>query len=316
MGNVIQGLISFFEIVILGVISLSVIGYALLTFHPVVGSLVRYAKSLKQVRHSVLKRFDIGQESSQAGTEKNYTPEVMLTFQGLILIGLLYFVGVITNNASYSFLHHNNVHIITKLYADAETAQSKLTLADTNMMKLNFVQLLPLSKESLNLSYKHMATLPFLKNCFFNCSDNLTETEAKHYGSFLATQARIRTKSKDAHEELLKFLRIQRGIVFFLFWILMVSFVKLVLSIVARIFPKWTFLYKNAIDWEAYFNEGSKSDLDAKAIDSRKEKIRASIATNITIFPLAVFFYYQTIVWYTKVAVFYHVNILGAFKQI
>jgi hypothetical protein len=341
MGNVIQSLISFFEIVVLGVISLGIIGYALLTFHPIVGSLVDYGKSLKEVHTSILKYIYGEDSSSKDGRKKNFRVEVILVFQGLILLGLFYFVGVVTNNASYSFLHNNNVKIISTLYRDAEIAEIEFSPEDTNRLKLRFEQQLPLSQESVNISYLSMAALPFRNLCFIGGSDNLSADEAKYYGNFLATQARIRARSKEAHEELLKFLRLQRGMILFLSWILVVSFVKVVLSAVCYLIPKRKWLYENAIDWKGYFKEkfqnGGNNNSDKKSEDNTqdkskdnaqdntqnksednleiKRKILSILASNLTICLLSSIFYYMAIVWYTKISVFYHVNILGSFMQ-
>lgn len=313
MDSLIQGLIGFFEIVVLGIFAVCIIGYALVTFHPVAFYLANYAATLRKI-FVKSRSFIMGSPDSNTGAGEGPSKlSIVSIISGLFIIGLFYFTGVISNNASYSFLLPNNERIIDAVYRDVDTIRKDTTL--TNRVDSFMFQTLPLDLNDgsfkADSAWQHVrlnitAHIPFFVP---------PKAERTYYGSFLATQGKIRAKSKESHEELLKFLRLQRGAVLFLFCIAMISLVKLFFIFWGLLLSSWNWYYLSFIDGEAYFTKhcDPSSPHNDKPSKERYGKWRQVFFSNFLIFLLSSLFYVLAMRWFIKVAIFYHVNVIGSY---
>ena len=211
MDELVKSLFGYLQYMVIGAITLAVLGYFLAVFHPIRRVLFGYVGGLR--------RFWLGNE-----VNSDFARWVQIA----VAIGALYYLGIITINASYFLVEPERFAILETLYIKSSDGCAPSARGD----------------QASEVGYFHSLWLP------------LARGSVKGYanGCYLKDESTVDARGKDQPlrgelDEALTFLRVLRGTALIAFSAAVLSVIKLLIVLVTS--WRWTTnesWYKNLID--------------------------------------------------------------------
>lgn len=285
-------------------------------------------------------------------------------------LGLLYFSGSIANLGSYSFMKGNDILLTGWLYPVVQNQLKIVTDLSREPAKDSVLskQITPRFNQREDTNHTTLTTYPFLvldslppdpnsftkylyqpisELAYWNAGNRKPRNSVPLLEMVL-TQARIRAYHKGANDELLKFLRLDRAFVFFIFWIGLFACIKTIAFLMMKFYYQWR-MRKIANDEYVLLNKPFLWFIDFKRYERARlfkiitMKERGEIAHNVTFegytaensikaskhyilhkiqsglnahfcsFMVAGILYTVAVKYWYEIALYYHCNIIGVY---
>jgi hypothetical protein len=130
MDKLIGAIVSLIEIMLLGSIALLFCGYAIATYHPIKNALIHYSKRLYNFVFRKKRRVDpkegrvVLEDTRVVSKEGRESHELAFGAKVGIILGAIYFAGVLSNSAAYWLLHVPHNVIISQI-TEVESADGQ-----------------------------------------------------------------------------------------------------------------------------------------------------------------------------------------------